>query len=231
LFRLNLGLVHPIFYIKAAAVATNLSSDKVVDGISKLLSKTDLSKLNAPAHKDKTIAANGVIKVVEEHCSNGYQAGFFDQDAFDELMGKYMVRTMLLLTDKQHLAKEKTTYKSQESITDVFVQEFLAQSGAHLDAATEQLSNLIRDGPTDDNDDRGPTGSVPSVEEKLLLTPEEMADPIRTLNKLKSVPGAAVIQTTNSKDVYKILEVGSTVVVQMDHPFNEKLDKVRAHVC
>ena len=81
--RLTLGPAIPIFYIKAGAVATNLSTDKIVDGIARLITKTDISKLGTPQFKEKTIAANTAIQIAEEHCSRGYQAGHFDQDTFD----------------------------------------------------------------------------------------------------------------------------------------------------
>ena len=126
------------------------------------------------------------------------------------------------------MGQEKKEYKTPEEITDLFVEEFVEKVPQEIDAG-QMLSDLIRDGP--DDGEVVADGAEPEAQEKKLLTPEEMADPVRTLRCLKFVVGVNVIQKDNPRGIYVIKEVGSSVHVQTDCPLSESNVQVRTHVC
>ena len=98
-YNLNLMESVKVVHIKCACLATNLVTDKVVDGISRLLTKSDVDKLKG--NKERTIAISDMIDEAMRILDQALSDGYLSQEVSDSALAKFMVRCMLLITDKQ----------------------------------------------------------------------------------------------------------------------------------
>ncbi len=108
-------------WIRAAAMACNLSSPLAKDGIGRLLSKADFEKLRNP--KDKAMLVQAEKQLHLNHAL--LQAQNLDQSTGGQAcMARAMIRTMLLLTKRQAKGREKHQYQDLAEIATAFGQEF-----------------------------------------------------------------------------------------------------------
>ena len=89
-YNLNLMKSVKVVHIKCACLATNLVTDKVVDGISRLLTKTDVDKLKG--NKERTIAINDMIDEAMRILDQALSDGYLSQEVSDSALAKFMVR-------------------------------------------------------------------------------------------------------------------------------------------
>ena len=101
---LNLSKTNSCNYVRTALVITNLISEKVVDGVAKLLTPSDVNRLNGLAKKSMAIGLNEFIKHAWAICESAWDAGYISEQSFDETCGRMMVRAILFCVDKQKLA-------------------------------------------------------------------------------------------------------------------------------
>ncbi|CAK0906935.1 unnamed protein product [Prorocentrum cordatum] len=154
-------------FFRAALVATSLVSEKVVDGIAKLICRTDVEKSKG---KDETIQLNSTLKRAWKLADQGV----VHQTAFDMLVGKFMVRAVLFHFDKKHFSPDKKVYENMDDIKSRFANDLKRAAG---------------DSPVDLGDfdlkvgDRleSATAARPEMERIGALTFDEMAAPPRVL--------------------------------------------------
>ncbi|CAE7392483.1 unnamed protein product [Symbiodinium sp. CCMP2592] len=130
--------------LRAALLACQLTSPKVVDGTARLLVKQDLDRLKSAQHRQALLQAEQIL----EH---GYQvyrdAG--ETPAVQRALGRMMVRLSLLLTKKEKYGREKVMYESQEKVAQLFATEALNTnpSGASSAGGSEADENREEDRP------------------------------------------------------------------------------------
>ena len=132
-------------WVRAGCIAANLTSPKAVDSIGRMIVKTDLDKLRQQGIRAELRSAEGLCDLA---WSSLQKAGLASQNAGITLMGRYLVRTALLLCNKSSKGKEKHVYESMSDINSAFLAELAAmQSGsASSTAAASAPSNVAEDG-------------------------------------------------------------------------------------
>ena len=102
--------------LRAAMIATNLVSDKVVDGISKLLVKHDVESVRSVRRKELAFEADAAImtgmSIIEAACLEGQ----IEQEQSDHFIGMLMVRMVLVMFDKQKLSPEGREFKDYRHV-------------------------------------------------------------------------------------------------------------------
>jgi hypothetical protein len=108
---------------RQAIIATNLISPKVVDGISKLLVKSDIQKL---AGKDKLAELEEAEKDFEKaklYLTECADVGQITTAQHDGIFGRLLVRSALHLTGKGRLGFEGKDYKDMAAVRQTMVDE------------------------------------------------------------------------------------------------------------
>ena len=104
--NVELSMTDKVPYVRAALVATNLVAEKVVDGIARLLYKSDVERLKTNALKQKGFQLDKSIKSAWDAAMAAMNGGKFGQQDFDAILGKFMVRATLDVFGKQKLGPE-----------------------------------------------------------------------------------------------------------------------------
>ena len=171
---LSLSRVDKCNYLRTALVATNLVAEKVVDGIARLIFKSDIDKIQSPNKRVGALEADACIKMAWTLADNACQAGHISQDSFDDIVGKIMFRMVLFLVEKQKLSPEKIEFQDIADIRSKFCSDMKIACG-------DALASII------DLGDWGET-STPVVDvatgvavygSEVLLSMEEQNDPLR----------------------------------------------------
>ena len=110
----------PITFGKVAVIATNLTAPKIVDGVAKLLTKTDVEKCRGSL-KTKMYELSEAVRTAHSVVTMAREDGRIEQHTADILLGKFMVRSTLLMMGKQSQGAEKKQYKDQNEIVYNFV--------------------------------------------------------------------------------------------------------------
>ena len=107
-------------WLRAGCLAANCTSPRSVDSISKFLVKSDLDKL-----KHAKIRAD--VKKGENLCSLAWETlcnGHLETDKKGiTLMGRLLVRVVLVLTNKSGKGREQKVYANLEEVKDTFAEE------------------------------------------------------------------------------------------------------------
>ena len=107
-------------WLRAGCLAANCTSPRSVDSISKFLVKSDLDKL-----KHAKIRAD--VKKGEDLCFLAWETlcqGHLQTDRKGiTLMGRLLVRVVLVLTNKSGKGREQKVYNNMQEVNDTFVEE------------------------------------------------------------------------------------------------------------
>ena len=119
-------------WIRAGALAVNLSSPICKDGMGKLLVKSDLEKLKQQTQRPQLLIAEKAFQVNYELLQ---KAGKHQSPPGLSTMGRALVRTILFLTKKQHKGREDHEFQSLQEIANAFGEECMALDNGSLPAA------------------------------------------------------------------------------------------------
>ena len=102
--------------IRVAMALVNLSSPKLEDGISRLLVKTDFAKVSSKKMKDRTEAADTVLKEAMSIMDllTKKVPGFDESEGGRQAVGQLFVRVGLYITDKGKSGREERDYSLDE---------------------------------------------------------------------------------------------------------------------
>ena len=168
---LHISDVDPLTMIRVACVLTNLISEKVVDGVAKLILKSDIEKLRIVAHKAKVIEFNAELNKGHRLATNLFALGHISQDQSDELIGKLFTRSILHRFGKEKAGPELRRYKNQDEIQSAFVSECLEAvciDGFQVDPEGKWMPLKIT--PEDER-------IFAAIAPVQLLTQEQLSDP------------------------------------------------------
>ena len=216
---IEMSKTQKVTYTRAALVATNLVSTKVSDGVAKLIVKSDVDRLKGQNLRDSVIDNDDRIKQVWNTALSAMTAGDIDEGSFDRLVGQYMVRSMLLLLQKQKLSAEKCEYVDLDAVRVEFIKSIRSVAG---DAVVElgewakidtNIVTTVAQAPASSSAKTADTHSV-------MLSPEEQSMPMHlfTENGFKLggfVKEKGVASAGNTSDTYKVIKLTDDGVVHL----------------
>ena len=175
------GSLLPCF--RVAMLAAQLTSSKVVDKISKLLVKGDFDRLRNKCGKGlaeaEALLANG-WQMVE-------QATHLDDYKKQGVFGRYCIRIVLFLCQKQKFSRENKIWESLQEITDQFGADMLSPPDHTAPSSSHGL----------------PAGKAGKFED--LLTADEAS--VAMLQHQHLEPGANYQNPKHDQAIYKLLEM------------------------
>ena len=105
------------------------------DGISRLLSKSDLDKLKSSTNRAQVLKAEEILSdawKILQHCQN--------KSVLTLSFGRLLVRCVLYLTGKEKAGREGKSYKDLSSICDLFTADVSGQTSATTSMGTASSS-------------------------------------------------------------------------------------------
>lgn len=125
-FRVS-GQLFPL--LRIALWATMLSTNKHQNNIQKLITKADIEKLRSPSYTAK-------IEELEAKLQASWKIAIIhaDQKKATEAMGKLMIRSILLLLNKQKHSRESIQFEDQTAVLEAFSQEMTSSGPASFNA-------------------------------------------------------------------------------------------------
>lgn len=121
--------VNKILYAKVALVCSNLIGEKVVDGIARLFVKGDVERFKNKDIKPKVIDADCAIHMAMRVAQTFLEKSLITQNDFDDSLSRFMLRSMLLITEKQKCDPEAKAYTTLAELKQMFVTDVRASSG------------------------------------------------------------------------------------------------------
>ncbi len=198
---LKMTATEPLVFVKVACCATNLISEKVVDGVSKLLVKADIQKLGGSSIKKVVSELEQLLKQGWDIGESLLHEGVITQEGVDIIVGKFFVRSILLLTHKEGMGPEKKKYVDMNKIQCAFIKAVKAETD-NPDVNVGEWSNIEVD-ETPNKDDVQKTRK-----DDGLLSAADLADPRRVFaNSGFKVHMNVKEKGCNEDDVYMILDI------------------------
>ena len=130
--------------IRAALICANLTAPKIDDGIAKLLVKGDVQRLTAKALLKDVEKANMLLEQCGKISQALTAAGTLKQDAEVGPTGRFWVRIMLKLTNKEKSGREKVVYTT-EQICAKFLGEMSDATGSKVAYSSWDIDDKMVD--------------------------------------------------------------------------------------
>ena len=105
---------------RAACIACNLVSDKVVEGISKLITKNDVDRLRSQAKKTQTMEVESMLTTAWSMATKTLGNDLITEEQFDSIIGMFMVRAILHVSDRSKFGPEGRTFRELKDIKNQF---------------------------------------------------------------------------------------------------------------
>ena len=124
--------------VRGALVATNLVSPKVVDGLARLLVKSDVERLKGPAMSAKMSEAEAALQKAWESLQVAVEKGERSQHNAYGIYGRFSVRLVMHITGKSKACPfEKAVYKDIADVVAVLQRELSAGVLVQVDPSTK----------------------------------------------------------------------------------------------
>jgi hypothetical protein len=114
------GTTYP--FLRAACLAAQLTSPKSADGISKLLTKSDVEKLKTKEMRPQVDLAEKTMAMGWNVISNAATTGL-DSSICNGCFGKFITRIILHIFGKEKYGREPKGFDSLDAINQLFVDE------------------------------------------------------------------------------------------------------------
>ncbi|CAE7026703.1 unnamed protein product [Symbiodinium sp. CCMP2592] len=128
-------------FARAAMIATNLTATKVVDGVARLLNKSDVSRLCAKGMEDAVKDWEELLARAWAHTQNVTEASARAKAV--ECFGRLMVRSTLFMCKKEKSGQEGLEHGSLANLLTLYEHEMGGKSAGATPAAA------TKDGPSD----------------------------------------------------------------------------------
>ena len=130
----HISSVNSFPMVRIGMIATNLTAppSRVIDGHARLVTKSDIEKLKSKKMSDK-------INQVEEALEAAWQESSKSQNENFKAFGRMMIRSSLLLLQKEKSGREKAVYTLDE-IKSMFKQHLQGQAEAAVEAPSSSFS-------------------------------------------------------------------------------------------
>ena len=212
---LHVSDVEPITWTRVALILANLASDKVSDGIAKLLVASDIEKIKSKTNKPKAIDLNACLKKAYNIVESMRNCGRIDMEQADELVGLFFIRSVLHLVGKGKQGPEGICYENQAEIITKFVSEAskMAGDGKEIDPdKTWLLSSVPSEG-----------ASIDSGTQPIVLSDADLRDPVRIMESKGFQKGTNVIEKSvgASSGLYRVTGISDTISLEQVTAFQE----------
>ena len=201
----NVAFSHKLKFFPLTRVSlalTNLTGDKVEDGVARLLNRGDISKV---AGKPKQDEANTAEQILGEAMQIAVSLGGYDEVM--EPLGQLFVRVGLRLTGKEKMGREKTVYKRGD-ICKSFLEDVSQAKGRPI-KFDEWDRHDVTGKP--EASEKGKRGSTPAP---TMATLNDHTNPTWLAQKAGFAVGAFVVQKgvdVSAQRLYTIFSIGKTV--------------------
>ena len=195
-----------IIHMRVSMIVTNLVAEKVVDGIARLLVKSDVDKLKSKALVEQTSANESRIRTAWTIGMNAVNSGMIGEDAFDGIIGQFMVRSILTFLGKQKMGPEKREFKDLDEVRVEFIKAiFKASGGKDVDIGEWVDVDVSGGGDTEPVED--PNDSLGGSDR--FRSADEQNDPRAIFEENGFKIGCYVREKgVESKDIYIVQHVG-----------------------
>ena len=143
---LDLGEASPCPWFRAALVACNITSAKVVDGIAKLLTKADVQKMNTKEKLKLVLDLERDLDAADKLMTKLVNLGALASiDEVVDILWLYMIRAVAFLVGKGKQTFLKTVYTSLSEINKLFFDELSAKVPAakkHFQPTVQPKSSI-----------------------------------------------------------------------------------------
>jgi hypothetical protein len=184
-------------HVRTGLLATNLVSPKVVDGLAKLLVKSDVLAL---CKKDKKVIAEQAEAMLSDAWDKAHvqvKAGTLTEMQVYSVMGKLHTRTILHLTGKAKHGFEKLEFKNLQEVRNQFESDIakLSPSGVKTNTSVQPYTAQL-----------ATVASSASASGPVMLGLEELANPVRVAGAAGFVAGQLYIDK-KTKWIYRLKQV------------------------
>ena len=216
--------------LRIALLATNLTSPKSVDGIARLLTPSDVTKLKGklPALREFESMLTHAETMIEKYKKNGKLSA----DDGMVVYGIFRVRLAAHLCGKGKLTFDATDHDSPRAICAMFVEELSAAAKipSHKLDLPEQWTGL----PTPTQGATTTDAPEAPQAKQGLLTGSDLQDPVWIITNKGFRVGDRVYEKEHGsgpvRDVYKITSVGSETLLEKLVLFQDDGEAVRVKV-
>lgn len=185
-------------HLRTGFIATNLVAPKVVDGIARLLVKTDIATLGK---KDK----RATVEEAESMLTHGWDAAMKHvskqhvqlHDVYP-LLGKLHARTVLHITGKAKSGFEQRGFKSMQEIQGLFAEDF----GKILPAGVQSEVSWVPSQTVQQTSSQPKSGL-----DDGFCAMEDLANPAKVCERAGYVVGSTYVHK-QSKLLFKLVSVG-----------------------
>ena len=187
---------------RVSLALTNLTGDKVEDGVARLLNRGDISKV---AGKPKQDEANTAEQILGEAMQIAVSLGGYDEVM--EPLGQLFVRVGLRLTGKEKVGREKKVYKWGDICK--FFLEGVSQAKGRPIKFDEWDRHDVTGKP--EASEKGKRGSTPAP---TMATLNDHTNPTWLAQKAGFSVGTFVVQKgvdVSAQRLYTIFSIGKTV--------------------
>ena len=220
-----------VAFLRAALVAANLVTDKVVDGFSRLIVKTDVEKLKGKDAKPRSVEVDQSIGRVWNIVEKAKDDGVISEEQGDLLVGRFMMRNVLVLIDKQKWGPEPTRkFADTKEVKDEFIVDLTTYAREDLEITDADLDGLLGDWVPSAGHAAAP---APAAEPRgtkraaSVLSAAEQNDPVRIFGEHGFNIGDRV-REKGVQDVYTIMECGEKITLKIYDQFGK--NKLKAMI-
>jgi hypothetical protein len=208
---LHPSVLQPCPHLRTALLATNLVSPKVIDGIARLLVKTDVVNLARKDYKPRVESAEHMLSECWDTVMKHVEAARLDVQKAYNLIGKLHTRSVLLLSNKAKNGPEQRVFTDMAEVQEAFNVE-LAQM-------------MSTDGPLSTATSSGAASSgAAGAPDKPLLSTSDLKKPELDARDANFVVGKHYIEE-KTKKLFKLISVGSKCVFK-EHDLFEDVGEV-----
>ena len=126
-------------FIRTAFLATNMACPqaKIIDGVARLVKKTDIQSLSSKKQMTNVLAAESLLDDAWTLLKTGVQNNTISDTQSYSIFGRLSSRVVLMLIKKEKDGLERKQYKTFAAIKDQFTKELLTATGGQLTGHVE----------------------------------------------------------------------------------------------
>jgi hypothetical protein len=194
-------------HIRTALLATNLVSPKIIDGIARLLTKSDVQGF---AKKDKRQVVKDtelMLSTCWEAASDFAASGHLTFEGVCVLLGRLHTRSILHLLGKGKAGPEKRVFESMDSIVQCFRQEFVNSlpEGVKPPASWSEVKAEPKSAE-----------AASSAPEQVMLELGDLSDPVRVCKNFGYEVGKHYVHK-QTKLLVKLVDISNTCCTAVEH--------------
>ena len=197
----------PVVMIRVAVVLANLTADRIVDGIAKMLVRSDVDKL-------KALSARTTVVELDEKLNRGYtlacklyDEGAVDIEQFDDIVCKFFTRGILHVSGKGKSGPEARVFANLGEVCSAFMTDAEKIVGEFVQIDPDDAWKPLAVSPST-------AQSTTGEADVTMFTEAEQCDPVLVLRKRGFEVGQVMFEkgVGPSQGLYKLVSIGDDKV-------------------